>query len=93
MKTTKLTKQDVWGSFDETTHEKLSDGMIVARYKDICPIWKDELPNKSVTVICTETQFNEVSSWLEYVHGAESVTKAKTLPEGKIALRSDYKCW
>lgn len=51
-----LTKEDVWGKFDEETHEKLSDGMIVSRTGEICEIFGDEVPYKSVTVICDSDQ-------------------------------------
>lgn len=92
-----LTKDDVWGKVDLEQHKKLSEGMIVARggaEEDVvCPIFKDRLPYKSVTVVCMESEMIEVTYWLEYVHGGESVSKHKKLPGGKMALRSDYQCW
>lgn len=91
-KTVKLTKEDVWGSFDEN-HKKLSDGMIVARSEDNCPVWKDKIPFKSVTVVCTVEQQAEVTYWLGYVHGADSVSRVRGIGDGKIAIRSDYQCW
>lgn len=60
---------------------------------DICPVWEDELRYKSVTVICTEEQEDDVCYWLEYVHGGNAITKKKKLNGGKVAIRSEYQCW
>jgi len=59
---------------------------------NVCPVWKDELPYKSVTVVCLKEQEDEVKYWLSHVHGGES-EKTKTLPDGKVAIRSNYQCW
>ncbi len=61
--------------------------------KSICPVWKDKLPYKSVTIICDESQFDDVTYWIMYVHGGDCISKRKNLPDGKLALRSDYQCW
>lgn len=82
----KITKEDVWGGIGQ-------NGMIVARTDDKCPYFKDKVPYKSVTVVCDKDQVHEVTYWLEYVHGAHSVSKTKDLKNGKVAMRSDYKCW
>lgn len=58
----------------------------------VCPIWKDVLPYKSVTVVCDEKDLNATIQWLSYVHGGE-YSRDKRLPDGKIAIRSDYQCW
>lgn len=89
----KLTKEDVWGKFDEETLRRLSDGMIAARSEQICPVWKDKLPYKSVTVICKAEEVDEVSYWLGYVHGGDSISKQRKIAGGKVALRSNYMCW
>jgi hypothetical protein len=60
---------------------------------DTCPVWKDKLPYKSVTVICDKKDMNEVMYWLEYVHGGDCVEKTKDLPGDKVAIRSNYMCW
>lgn len=60
---------------------------------DICPIWKDRLPYKSVTVVCNVDQSGEVESWLSYVHGGDCISKIKMLPNNKVAFRSNYMCW
>lgn len=110
-----LTKDDVWGLWDEDTFSLISKGMIVARglpsvddryftqekrnetisraYPDVCPVWGDQLPYKSVTAICDADQVEGVSYWLEYVHGGGSVSDFKELPDGKVAIRSNYMCW
>lgn len=88
-----LTKEDVWGVFDMEKMERTSEGMIVARHKDICPIFKDEVPYKSVTVVCPKKRYDEVVYWLEYVHGADCVTMIEELDDLRIAIRSEYQCW
>jgi len=88
----KLTKEDVWGEYDEN-YNLIKKGMIVAKYKDICPYFTDVVPYKSVTVVCDKDQEEEVTYWLEYVHGANSISNKKILDNDKIALRSNYKCW
>jgi hypothetical protein len=89
-----LTKADVWGEYCDRTHTKLSDGMVVADCRsDICPVFGDKPPYKSVTVICQPDQCNEVEYWLEWVHGGGCISKIAQLEDGCIAIRSDYKCW
>lgn len=55
--------------------------------------WGDTIPYKSVTVISDSKQEDEVSYWLEFVHGGDSISNRKELNDGRIALRSDYQCW
>lgn len=87
-----LTKEDVWGKFDEKTGKRASDGMIVARPTEKCPIFGDILPFKSVTVVCDEDQYEDVEYWLTYVHGGGCIVREKEV-DGKIAIRSEYQCW
>lgn len=89
----KITKEDVWGKFNSDYTIKLSSGMIVANYNEVCPIFGDIVPYKSVTVICDEDQLDDVSYWLEYVHGADSISDIKHIDGGKMAIRSNYMCW
>lgn len=105
----KLTKEDVWGTFDDNFNlvnrgmivaqgfggniNELKDWETKLKVKSICPIWKDILPYKSVTVICDETQVSEVMYWLSYVHGANCISDETKLPNGKFAIRSNYMCW
>jgi len=86
-----LTKDDVWGKFTPD-HKRLTAGMIIAKSDDICPVFKDKVPYKSVTVLCEQDQIEDVMYWLEYVHGGGCVQRAKG-HKGKIAIRSDYMCW
>ena len=83
-----LTKEDVWGDY-----EKGTKGMIVARSGDICPVFHDKVPYKSVTVICDESQRSEVEYWLGYVHGVNCVSIIRKMPDEKLAIRSNYQCW
>lgn len=87
-----LSKEDVWGKYDPNTRTE-TDGMIVARRGEKCPIFEDILPYKSVTVICEKDQYAQVAYWLEYVHGADCISKMKESEGGKLAIRSDYQCW
>ena len=88
-----LLKEDVWGRFDIEKCERISNGMIVARQGQICPIFEDEVPFKSVTVVCPKKQYDDVVYWLEYVHGSDCVVMTKELDDLRIAIRSDYQCW
>lgn len=87
-----LVMEDVWGKYDDH-HTRITPGMIVAKTKDICPIFKDKVPYKSVTVVGPIEREMEIIYWLEYVHGADCVMETKKLPNDKIAIRSDYQCW
>jgi hypothetical protein len=83
----KLKLIDVWGNSDTG-----NNGMIVARSEQKCPVFKDIVPYKSVTVICDRVDYTEVCYWLSRVHGGGA---SKTLDMGndKLAIRSDYQCW
>lgn len=89
----KLTQEDVWGEYDINNGERISRGMIVARSGEICPVFNDKIPYKSVTVICPKNQYDEVAYWLEFVHGGDCVSMTKELDDLRIAIRSDYQCW
>lgn len=71
---------------------EIQNNSVVTPLPDVCPVWGDVLPYKSVTVICDEKDASAVIGWLGYVHGGE-YSDAKQLPNGKIALRSDYQAW
>jgi len=58
-----------------------------------CPIWKEELPYKTSTVICKAEQENEVTYWLEFVLGSGCVCKRKELSGNRIAMQAQYMCW
>lgn len=88
-----LTKEDVWGEYDHTQGKRTSEGMIIARHEEVCPVFGDVVPPKSVTVICNAEQQNEVEYWLEFVHGCNCVVMTQDMPNNQIAIRSDYMCW
>lgn len=88
-----ITEEDVWGRFDETRTKKIDRGMIVARSGEICPIFGDEVPYKSVTVVGPKNKQDEIIYWLEYVHGGGSVSEIVELDDLRVAIRSDYQCW
>ena len=104
LKPKNLIQEDVWGKHEmESEHipkipiRWIHHGMIVASSDAdglpiVCPVWKDKLPYKSVTVICKPSQEQDVTYWLEYVQGTDSVSRRKKVGN-KVALRSDYKCW
>jgi len=88
----KLTQEDVWGKYDKT-HKLISKGMIVSRTGDKCAIFGDILGSKDITVVCTLDQEFDVQYWLEYVHGADCISKRKEIGNNKLAIRSEYRCW
>lgn len=96
-KAKKLTQEDVWGKWsDHYPIKQLKKGMIVARTDQKCPVWKDKVPYKSVTVMCLLEQEGDVSYWLEFVQGGNCISKRKvTTVAGQkmVALRSDYQAW
>ena len=91
-----LTKDDVFGLWDDD-HNKVNDGLVVARgtYEgvEICPIFGDDVPWKSVTIVCDVEQADEVDHWCVFVHGGNCISKYKDLPDGKVAIRSNYMAW
>ena len=86
-------QEDVWGKVDMHNYKKLSQGMIVARYNDICPIFNDIVPYESVTVVGPLDKQDEIEFWLNYVNGGGSISKVKIIDDNKVAIRSDYVCW
>lgn len=107
-KTFKITKDDVWGEWSEDFKlikrgmivaqgygkhdEGYEEWKNTVKVLDYCPIWKEILPYKSVTVICDIKDRYEVEYWLDYVHGG-GIEKWRELPNNKIAIRSNYTCW
>ena len=88
----KIQKVDVWGEYDHAKSERISKGMIVARYGEKCPYFNDILQYKSVTILCDLNQESEVEYWIMYVMGGGSSMRIE-LPNSKVALRADYQCW
>ena len=85
-----LTEENVWGKFDRY-YERQSWGMLIEpSLHRQCLIFKDKLPHGSATVVGPIKQEADIAYWLEYVHGANSISKTKALLGGKIAIRSDY---
>jgi hypothetical protein len=93
----KLQKSDVFGTFDPETRTQTSKGMVVAQghpdHPVACPVFGDIVPWKSVTVICKLEEEGEVTHWLSYVHGGDTVSNRQEFTDGRVALRSDYQCW
>jgi len=65
MENIKMTKEDVLGKFDQKTHTKINDGMIVSRRDDKCSIFKDIVESKSVTIICNIDEIDDVIYWID----------------------------
>jgi hypothetical protein len=99
-----LTKEQVWGLWEEGKNVEV--GMIVAKgydlsnrdiansmpYPQVCPVFLDKLPYKSVTVVCAPSKKDEVIYWLEYVLGGGCVQQICRYKNG-IAIRANYMCW
>jgi hypothetical protein len=64
----------------------------IVKVTEVCPVWGDILPYKSVTVICKPEECNSVEEHLFNVHGG-SYSIRKVLEDGRIAYRSDYQAW
>ena len=88
-----ITQEDVWGKWTEDYATKIHSGMVVAITDEVCPIWKDLLEYKDATIICPTELCEEVAYWIEFVKGADSITKVKKLKAGKTAFRCEYTCW
>ncbi len=88
-----ITKEDVFGKWTEDHCTKVHDGMVVARSEERCPRFGDVVPYKSVTVVCPDVLLEQVSYWLEYVHGCDCISRIESLGDGRTAVRSDYMAW
>jgi hypothetical protein len=80
------------GKVDEYFTQEYKD-KAVADIPEVCPIWGDVLPYKSVTVVFDAELENQVIHWLTYVHGSDCVADRKELEGNRVALRSNYMCW
>ena len=89
---------DVFGKREEVdgTIVRVNYGMVVAQgepYKTVwCPIFRDAIPYKSVTVVCAPEQLPGVLQHLMNAHGG-SHSNEKAMSDGRIAIRSDYQAW
>ena len=88
-----LNVKSVFGTYCMDERKFIDQGLVVARHESKCPVWGDVVPFKSATLICSEEQYDSVVFWCEYVQGADSISRERTLDDGRIALRADYMCW
>ena len=58
-----------------------------------CPVFHDLIPWKSWTVIVPLEHEQDAMYWLDYIHGADSVTWRKQVDHRSVALRSNYMAW
>ena len=70
--------------------------------KSKCPIFKNNIPYKSFTIIVDANQFDDAVNWCSNLHGHESISKIKQfnylrvgkhIRKNQVAIRSDYQCW
>ena len=59
---------------------------------DVCPVWGDRVPWKSVTVVVPADEEGDAAYCLAMAHGGE-FSRRKVLADGRVALRSDYQAW
>ena len=59
---------------------------------DVCPVWGDIVPWKSLTVIVPPELENAATYCLACMHGA-GYSRRKVLEDGRVAFRSDYAAW
>ncbi len=84
----------VWFLYDHKTQTRIGDGLVFRKSGEYDPVFEDNVPWKSVTVLFNPTDVPEedVIYWLSYVHGGP-YTKRRKLLNGKVAIRSDYQAW
>lgn len=74
-------------------------GMVVAKSDEYCPFYGDRVPYKSVTVKLPQhvylnaELFTDVLYWLEYVMGADCVSRSENDEHNNLFIRADYQCW
>ena len=87
----RLTKSDVFGQHRVANGRLVAreGGMVVAKASETCPVFKDVVPEKAVTVVGREDDLDEVLYWLEYVKGKDCVTMTHH-QDGWIALRAEH---
>lgn len=88
----KLTKEAVWGKFDEN-YEMVDCGMVIGRSDQKCPVFGDMIPYKSVTIMCTKDQEAEVLYWIDYVQGVNAISARMEIGANQVALRANYMAW
>jgi hypothetical protein len=64
----------------------------VAATDDVCPVWGDRVPYKSVTVIVEASEEDAATYCLACAHGG-GYSRRLVLADGRVALRSDYQAW
>jgi len=64
----------------------------VAATDDVCPVWGDRVPYKSVTVIVPADEEDDAAYCLSMAHGG-GYSRRRVLDDGRVALRSDYQAW
>ena len=64
----------------------------VAATDDVCPVWGDTLPYKSVTVAVPADEEHAAAYCLAMAHGA-GWSRRKVLQDGRVSLRSNYQGW
>jgi hypothetical protein len=65
---------------------------LVGQQETVCPVWGDEIPYKSVTVIVAADEEDAATYCLACAHGGD-YDRRKVLDDGRIALRSNYQAW
>ncbi len=65
---------------------------VVGNCEQVCPVWGDKLPYKSVTVTVSLEDEEAAAYCLESAHGGQW-TRRKVHSDGTVSLRSNYVCW
>ena len=87
-----LTEEDVWGVFNKDRTRRISNGMIIAREDEICPIWSDKVEWRSDTILCRKEHLEDVLYWTDFMNGADNVIKQTDVGENHVAIRTMYMC-
>jgi hypothetical protein len=74
--------------------ESMRDGWAsVTQYNNTCPVWGDELPEGSVTIIIPVEDEYDARLACRYQYGATFPLHRKVMADGRIALRWNRGHW
>lgn len=87
----KLSRRDVFGAhkFKDGKLVGRQGGMVASREGEECPVFKDTVPEKALTIVGPLDLFDEIEYWLEYIKGKDCITRHH-VQDGYIALRAEH---
>jgi len=70
-----------------------NDWASVTQFNNTCPVWGDELPEGSATIIVSVEDEYDARTCCRYHYGASYPLHRKVLEDGRIALRYNADFW